>query len=212
MVPRAAAGNLTMVASAGSFGDTRGMSGVARTVILVEGESDRVAVAAVADRLGRDLRDEGVSVQPMGGATNVRRFVERFGPGGLDVEVRGLCDAGEARYVARVLHRVGLAVGPSVAHLADHGFQVCDVDLEDELIRAVGTQPVEEVLADQGELGSFRLMQQQPAQRGRPIEQQLRRFIACGSGRKSRYAALLVEALPLDRVPGPLCRLLAPVG
>ena len=187
------------------------MGHVARTVILVEGESDRVAVEAVAKGLGRDLRDEGVSVQPMGGATNVRRFVARFGPGGLDVEVRGLCDAGEARYVARVLHRVGLTSGSSVEHLADRGFHVCDVDLEDELIRAVGVTGVEQVLGEHGELASFRRMQRQPAQRGRPVRQQLRRFIACGSGRKTRYAALLVETLPPDRVPVPLRQLLAAV-
>lgn len=188
------------------------MGAAARVVILVEGESDRVAVEAVARQLGRDLHDEGIAVQPMGGATNVRRFVERFGPDGLDVEVRGLCDAGEARYVARVLHRAGLTAGLSVEDLARAGFHVCDVDLEDELIRAVGVRPVEAVLADQGELGSFRVMQQQPAQRGRPVEQQLRRFIACGSGRKTRYAGLLVEALHPARVPAPLTSLLAAAG
>lgn len=185
------------------------MGAAARVVILVKGESDRVAVEAVAVRLGRDLHDEGVAVQPMGGATNVRRFVERFGPAGLDVEVRGLCDAGEACYVARALHRAGLTAGPAVGHLADRGFRVCDVDLEDELIRAVGVVGVERVLGEHGELASFRRMQRQPAQRGRPVRQQLRRFIAAGSGRKSRYAALLVEALPPERVPHPLRQLLS---
>lgn len=187
------------------------MGAAARVVILVEGESDRVAVEAVARGLGRDLRDEGFAVQPMGGATNVRRFVERFGPGGLDVEVRGLCDAGEARYVARVLHRVGLTGGAGVEHLGAHGFHVCDVDLEDELVRAVGVAGVERVLGESGELASFRRMQRQPAQRGRPVREQLRRFIACGSGRKTRYAELLVETLPPERVPAPLLGLLAAV-
>ena len=186
------------------------MGHAARTVILVEGESDRVAVEAVAVRLGRDLLDEGITVQPMGGATNVRRFVERFGPGGLDVEVRGLCDAGEASYVARALHRAGLTTGSAVGHLAGRGFRVCDVDLEDELVRAVGVAGAERVLGEHGELASFRRMQRQPAQRGRPVRQQLRRFIAAGSGRKSRYAALLVDALPGERVPLPLRQVLSP--
>jgi hypothetical protein len=191
--------------------DTRGMGAEtsARVVILVEGESDRTAVEAVARRLGRDLRDEGVSVEPMGGATNVRRFLERFGPRGLAAEVRGLCDAGEARYVARALHHAGVIAGHTMTDLAERGFHVCDVDLEDELIRAVGVERVETVLADQGELGSFRVMQRQPAQRGRLVEQQLRRFIACGSGRKTRYARALVEAVEVGRVPQPLQAVLA---
>ncbi|MGZ8615285.1 MAG: hypothetical protein ACXWX4_11485 [Actinomycetota bacterium] len=47
-------------------------------------------------------------------------------------------------------------------------------------------------------------MQRQPAQRGRPIEAQLRRFMGTRSGRKEAYAAHLVEALDLADVPRPL--------
>jgi hypothetical protein len=39
----------------------------------------------------------------------------------------------------------------------------------------------------------------------------LRRFVAVRSGRKARYAALLVEALDPDRVPHPLEAVLARV-
>ena len=46
--------------------------------------------------------------------------------------------------------------------------------------------------------------QQQPAHRDRPVERQLRRFIGSHSGRKLRYAGLLVQELDLDRVPAPL--------
>ncbi len=179
------------------------------TVILVEGPSDRAAVETLARRLGRDLPGEGVAVVSMGGATNAGRFLERFGPHGLDLRVRGLCDLGEARHVARALERSGLGSAPSARALEALGFHVCDEDLEDELIRAAGVPGVERVLADQGELGSFRVMQRQPAQRARPSEQQLRRFIACGSGRKTRYAALLTEVLELSRVPRPLAALLS---
>jgi hypothetical protein len=47
-------------------------------------------------------------------------------------------------------------------------------------------------------------MQRQPAQRGRPVEDQLRRFLGTRSGRKVAYGRLLAEALDLGRVPRPL--------
>jgi hypothetical protein len=64
------------------------------------------------------------------------------------------------------------------------------------------------VVAAQGDLAPFRGLQQQPAQRDRPTEDQLHRFFGSGSGRKIRYAALLVDALADDEVPAPLQRVL----
>jgi hypothetical protein len=81
-------------------------------------------------------------------------------------------------------------------------------DLEDELIRCLDAARVEQVVAAQGELGSFRTFQQ-PAWQGRSSQAQLRRFIGAHSGRKVRYARLLVDALELTSVPRPLDRVLA---
>ena len=80
------------------------------------------------------------------------------------------------------------------------GFYVCDVDLEDELIRALGTAAVEAIVDAQGELGTFRTFQHQPAQRGRPAEAQLRRFMGTASGRKIELRA------PARRRVGPVTR------
>ena len=91
------------------------------------------------------------------------------------------------------------------------GFYVCVEDLEDELIRALGADAVEEVVDAQGDLGSFRTLQKQPAWRGQPREEQLRRFMGSGGSRKIRYARLLVDALELDQMPRPLDLLLAHV-
>ena len=91
------------------------------------------------------------------------------------------------------------------------GFYVCVADLEDELIRALGADSVEEVVAAQGDLRSFRTLQHQPAWQGRAREEQLRRFMGIGGRRKTRYARLLVEALDLRRVPRPLDGVLARV-
>ena len=63
----------------------------------------------------------------------------------------------------------------------------------------------------QGELGSFRTFQKQPAQQGRTDEEQLRRFMGTRSGRKIQYARFLVDALDLTNVPRPLDRVLAHV-
>lgn len=179
-----------------------------RTVVLVEGSSDRSALDALAARHGRDLGAEGVAVVPLGGATNIGRFLDVCGPPGLGLPLAGLCDVGEERHFRRHLERVGLAPAPSRAGLEALGFHVCIADLEDELIRALGAEGVQRVIEAQGETRPFRTFRGQPAQRDRPVEHQLRRFMGTHSGRKARYARALVEHLPPGRVPRPLERLL----
>jgi hypothetical protein len=182
-----------------------------RAVVLVEGESDRNALEALAERRGRDLAAEGVAVEPIGGAQAIGRYLERFGPRGLDVRLAGLYDAGEEAAVTRRLERAGLGSDLTRAAMERLGFFACVEDLEDELIRSLGVPAVEAVVAAQGELRSFRTLQRQPAQRGVPVEGQLRRFMGTHSGRKIQYGRLLVEALDPARVPRPLDLVLAHV-
>jgi len=183
-----------------------------RTVILVEGTSDQLALEALARRRGRDLDAEGVAVLAMGGAKNIGAFLQRYGPQGLDLELAGMCDAAEEGDFRRGLERAGLGSGLSRVEMEQLGFSVCVEDLEDELIRALGAGAVERVLGTLGDLAPFRTFQKQPEWQGRPIEQQLRRFLAAGSGRKARVAPLLVDALDLHRVPRPLDRVLTHVS
>jgi len=179
--------------------------------VLVEGVSDQRALEALAARRGRNLGAEGISIVAMGGAKNIRSFLDRYGPHGLDVRLAGLCDAGEEPDFRRALGRAGLGANLSRTDMEALGFYVCVEDLEDELIRALGVASVEHVVEAQGELGSFRTLQKQSAQQGRTIEQQLRRFMGTRSYRKIRYARLLVNALDLASVPRPLDELLAHV-
>jgi hypothetical protein len=179
---------------------------VPQTVVLVEGSSDQVALEALADRRGRDLAAAGIAVVAMGGARNIRRFLELFGPRGLNLGLAGLCDAGEEGDFRRGLEWAGLGSNLGRAEMEALGFYVCVADLEDELIRCLGAAAVEQVVEAQGELGSFRTFQRQPAWRARPSQEQLRRFIGTHSGRKLRYARLLVDALELTSVPRPLDR------
>ena len=180
-------------------------------MVLVEGISDQRALEALAARRGRNLDVESVSVLPIGGAQSIGKFLDQFGPQGLDVRLAGLCDAGEEGDFRRGLERAGLGSDLSRADMESLGFYVCVADLEDELIRALGVASVEEVVDAQGDLGSFRTLQKQPEWRGRPMEDQLRRFMGSGGSRKIRYARLLVDALDLTRVPRPLDLVLAHV-
>ena len=183
------------------------MSSNARVAVLVEGTSDLVAVEALAERRGRDLDAEGVSLVPIGGAQAIGRFLDVFVPQGL--KLAGLCDAAEEHEFQRALERAGLGSNLTRDDMERLGFYVCVEDLEDELIRALGAAAVEKVVDAQGDLGPFRTLQKQPAWHGRPPEEQLRRFMGSGGSRKIRYARLLVEALEPEQVPRPLDLLLA---
>ena len=183
----------------------------ARAVVLVEGISDRIALETLASRRGRDLDPEGVAVVAIGGAQAIGRHLDLYGPRGLGLTLAGLCDAGEEREFRRGLERAGLGGDLTRTAMETLGFYVCEADLEDELIRALGTDAVERVVETQGEQRSFRTFRKQPAQRERSTAAQLRRFMGTRSGRKIHYAALLVDALNLTRVPRPLDLVLAHV-
>jgi len=177
--------------------------------VLVEGRSDQVALQALAARREIDLQAAGVVVQAIGGATWIGRYLDRFGPAGDDSWLSGLCDVAEERLWRFHLERAGVGRDLDRAGMERAGFFVCQADLEDELIRALGAPAVEEVIATAGDLGAWRTMQKQPYHRGRDVEAQLRRFMGTHSGRKERYAGLLVDALDLAAVPRPLDGLLA---
>jgi hypothetical protein len=171
-----------------------------RAVVLLEGPSDVAAVDALAEGRGRNLEAEGVCVLAMGGAMSVGRFADLLGPRGLGLRLTGLCDERERPYYARALDGAGAG---------RQGYFVCAADLEDELIRALGVTRVTELVRAEGELRPLRTFLRQPAQQGRPPEQQLRRFFGTKKGRKIRYGRVLVEALDPARVPAPLDDLLA---
>lgn len=154
------------------------------TTVLVEGDSDRIAVHTLAPRLGLPVPH----IVAIGGAFSARRAAA----GIRDRRLIGLVDRAEAAQFAGVVDEVF----------------VCEPDLEGELIRAIGINGVRAVIEAQGEGASFERMQRQPAQRDRTLEAQLVRFFAGRSGNKARYAALLAEAVPIERAPAVLVDLL----
>jgi hypothetical protein len=195
----------------GGSADKDQQVGDARALVLVEGISDQIALATLAARRGRDLDREGILVVPIGGAQAIGRFLARFGPQGSNIRIAGLSDVGAEEVFRRSLERAGFGSHLTRAGMERLGFHVCVADLEDELIRALGPASVQAVIESQGDLGSFRTFQKQPAWRGQRIEGQLRRFMGSADRRKIRYARLLVDALDLAHVPRPLDAVLADV-
>jgi hypothetical protein len=173
-----------------------------RTVVLFEGASDRLAFEAAARRLETPV--DGLDLVVLDGITNLRLRLRDLREGGR--RVLGLYDAAEGDYVTRVLHDLGvLGEGESPE---EAGFFGCARDLEDEVIAAAGPDLVVETLAARGELARFRVFQGQPAQRERPVEDQLHRFAGTAAGRKARFAADVIDAIPVERMPAPLVALL----
>lgn len=176
----------------------------ASVVVLVEGTSDRAALAVLARR--RHLV-AGVEIRAMGGATNVRRQVGELLSDAVPRRVLGLTDEPEAPFFVRALASVGVPV-TSVNDLSVHGIHTCRRDLEDELIRALGTDRVRAVLDDLDLGQAFERFCHQQAWRGRPTHEQLHRFAGTVAGRKTVFAEALAAALGDDEVPEPLRHLL----
>lgn len=171
----------------------------ARAAVLVEGVSDRRALERLARRRGRDLTSDGVEIIATAGITNAGRFLDILGRGGHDLTVAGLCDDGEKAGMRKALTDRGLL--RDADDLDSVGFFICVKDLEDELVRALGTDAMVELIESQGHVRRFRSFQNQPAQRYKSNEQQLWRWLG---NHKIRYAPLMVDALDLAHVPRPL--------
>ena len=156
-------------------------------------------VATLAARHGRDLSGEDVFVVPMGGATNIGHFLEVFGPRGFGVRLAGLCDEGEEPASAAAWNGPALpGPGRSAGTTRFLRLRHRPGRRADPRARCRGDRAADQA---QGELGPFRTFAKQPAQRARPREQQLRRFMGTRSGRKIHYGQVLAEALDLTRVP-----------
>lgn len=176
-----------------------------RLLVLVEGESDAAAVRALTRVIGVDLGDK-VLLQSADGVTNYSRVLSGLVQSHPTAAVCGLYDVADERHVRRALSVVG-AWTPQSDSLEALNFFACVLDLEDELIRALGPESVERVIEAEGELPSLRRFQAMPQHRGTPVHQQLRRFLGTRATRKIRSARRLVEGLSVEHLPPPLRKL-----
>lgn len=176
-----------------------------RKVVLLEGVSDIAAVRAVAATCGVALDD--VELVDLRGVTNVQRELVALQRAGGEVAVHGLCDAPEVRFVEHALRRVGCPVRDS-SDLAAYGFFVCQADLEEELIRALGNERAVDVIETLGLAQKLHTLRQQPAWQDHSLATQLHRFCGVASGRKELLAGALAAALGPHDMPDPLQRLI----
>jgi hypothetical protein len=183
-----------------------------RTIVIVEGETDRLALTTAARRVGRDLEAERILVAPIGGAHAIARFLTELRREQVDVEIAGLCDQAEEGIFRSALERAGYGRELSRNEMERLGFFVCEADLEDELIRAIGTEAIPRLTELQGDARAWLTFRGQPAWQARPMDQQFRRFIRSVSDRNARYIRALVDGLEPERLPPPLRRLLTHVG
>lgn len=175
-----------------------------RKVVLLEGVSDIAAVTAAAAAQQLELDD--VELVDLGGVTNVQRELIELTRAGSEFEILGLCDAPEVRFVEHALREIGCAVrDPS--DLAGYGFFVCQADLEEELIRALGATQTVHIIEHLGLGQKLATMRQQPAWQDRPLPEQLHRFCGVASGRKELLAGALSAALDPSHLPDPLLQL-----
>lgn len=173
----------------------------ARSVIFVEGDSDRIALASLASRLGRDLDAEGVSIVTLGGSGLLKHYLQLLGPLGLGTSVSGLCDQDAEANWAATLTAAGIPA--VVGALPASGFFVCRVDLEEEFIRTLGLPTVQAVITQRGDDAAFAQFQTSPKISTLSLPDQVRKFV-----HQVEYAAPLVAALPLPAAPQPLLDLL----
>jgi len=181
-----------------------------RVVVLVEGESDVAALTQLPGVHGPGTADV-VEIRAMGGATNIRQQLDGAVHEEGVLRILGLCDVAEARFYQRALADQGLTAD-SPSDLAAYGFHCCVVDLEDELIRAHGPESVLAELTDLRLTRRFDTFRTQPFWRDQGLHAQLKRFAGTTSGRKAAFARALTRALPPDRLPSPLARLIDQIG
>ena len=179
-----------------------------RTIVVVEGVTDALAVTLGARRSSRDLEAEGVSVVSINGAHAIGRFLRRITVEEPEANLAGLYDVGEEEVVRAALERAGHSPGLDRSGLERVGFFACSLDLEDELVRAAGAALISTLIDLEGDAQPWHTFRRQPAWQGRPIDQQYRRFMRSVSDRNSRYVRAIVGALDPSTLPRPLRLLL----
>jgi hypothetical protein len=182
------------------------------TIVIVEGATDKLALTLAARRLGRDLDAENIDVVPIGGAHAITGFLKELAGGHPPAAIAGLCDEGEEDVFGAALERAGYGSNLSRDDLERLGFFVCSADLEDELIRALGTARIASLTELAGDARPWYTFQRQPAWQGQPANQQFRRFIRSVSERNVRYIRAILDTLEPGQLPRPLQLLLDHVG
>ena len=181
----------------------------ARTVLLVEGPGDRLALISFAETLGIDLDALGASIVELDGADLFETLHALLGPPGLAIRVLGLCDQDREHAWADVVLGAGKYTGDRGA-LERSGVYVLDPDIEGVLVAAHGDPGTENVITSAGMDSRLAAFRRQPAYAGVSPHDQLLAFVR-HKRQKTVMPPLLAAALTAQSVPGPIARLLADV-
>lgn len=158
--------------------------------------------------MGRDLEAEAVLVVPTNGAHALGRFLRRLAAEEPGSTLAGLYDEGEEDVVRAALQQAGYGPGLDRDGLERAGFFACSADLEDELTRAAGETVLSMLIERERDAQAWHTFREQQAWKGRPFDQQFRRFIRSISERNSRYIRAIVETIDPLRLPRPLVKVL----
>jgi putative ATP-dependent endonuclease of OLD family len=107
----------------------------ARSIVAVEGASDRIIVGAAALATERDLDRAGVSIVESAGSGDMGAIISLFGPDGFDISLALLIDEDARESAAGTL-------GVSAEDLEHHSVWISDPDLEGEYVQALGATAV----------------------------------------------------------------------
>lgn len=124
----------------------------ARSILAVEGPSDRIMAERVAELTGVDLDRSGVAVFDLDGAKLFPFAYDVFGPAGFNLRLTGMVDEDHRDKWAG-------AVGVEPADLESAGYVVCDPDLEGIYIDTLGVPTVISMLIASPQLSERSLLQ-----------------------------------------------------
>ena len=63
-----------------------------RTIVIVEGATDQLALTLAARRMGREVEAEDIAIMPIGGAHAITAFLAELVREHPQVKIAGLCD------------------------------------------------------------------------------------------------------------------------
>ena len=178
----------------------------ARTVVLVEGPGDRLALNCFAQTLGVDLDVLAASIVEMDGADLFGTLHTLLGPPGLAIRVLGLCDQDREQSWADVVLGTGNYTGDR-AMLEQSGIYVLDPDIEGVLVAAHGDADAEQAIAQAGMASQLQAFRNQPAYAVLSAHDQLLTFVR-HKRQKTVLPPALASALTAPAIPGPIARLL----
>ena len=162
----------------------------AEAVILLEGHSDLLAIRVLARALDVDLDARGISLLSLDGAGSVVHYLSLFGPAGLGLALRGLCDADHEETWRTRLQDAGIEVTNRAAMNA---------------VGFLGTQRVSGLIEQENADQAFANFTQQGAIANLSLAEQQHDFL---HKKSVRWAPVLAADLSVEDIPQPICDLL----